>query len=227
MDADGARTRRRWTIAAIAVVALLVAAVIAGVILSGVWAEPEGTDAAPGQTDSTSGPSRTTGGNTGTDGTTTPGTSPDSGSESPGAEGPPSDGETPGTPTGLPLPDAGGTLISVPLPPDAHADGAVVAGFPTDIVGLPPQATVGSSSLASEGSRLQVGLSGTSPQSADAVMAFYRDSLGQHGMGGRAAAAAPGSQSMAFTLGENTVTVTVTAVESGAAFDVLGVFTAE
>lgn len=225
METDSARSRRRWTITAIAVAALLVAAVIAGVILSGVWAEPEATDATPGSTTS-DGPNRTTGGSA-TGDPANPGNDPGTGSESPGAEGPPSDGATPDTSTGLPLPDAEGALIALPLPPDAHAEGAIADGFPTDIIGLPPLATVGSSSLASEGMRLQAGLSGTSPQSADAVMAFYRDSLGQHGMGGRAAAAAPASQSMAFTLGANTVTVTVTTVESGAAFDVLGVFTAE
>lgn len=225
METDSARSRRRWTITAIAVAALLVAAVIAGVILSGVWADPDGSDAAPGLT-SSDGPSRTTGGGS-TDDPASPRTGSGTGSESPGAEGPPSDGSPPGTSTGLPLPDAGGALIALPLPPDAHAEGSIAAGFPTDIIGVPPLATVSNSSLASEGARLQAGLSGTSPQSAAAVMAFYRDSLGQHGMGGRAAAAAPGSESMAFTLGANTVTVTVTTVESGVAFDVLGVFTAE
>jgi hypothetical protein len=96
-------------------------------------------------------------------GTTTPGT----GSAS---EVLPPTGSTPGALV-IPTPDV--PRLTGPLPATASARGALVTGFPVAIVPVPAGATIVSSSVAAEGSRLQVGLEASTAASPADVLAGY------------------------------------------------------
>ncbi|MDI2097615.1 hypothetical protein [Ruicaihuangia caeni] len=146
--------------------------------------------------------------------------------ESPGAEGPPADENATPAPTGLPLPSPGPALVSLPLPPAAHASGDFAKGFPSGVIDLPPESAITSTSLASEGPRLQAGLVGTSRSAPEAVLEHYRKQFADLGLSSREGTTAPDSTSMVFNAGENTITVTVAASENGTEFSVLGILMA-
>jgi hypothetical protein len=82
----------------------------------------------------------------------------------------PPTGSTPGSLV-IPTPDV--PRLTGPLPATASARGALVTGFPVEIVPVPAGATVVSSSVAAEGSRLQVGLEASTAASPADVLAGY------------------------------------------------------
>lgn len=221
MDPKTTASRRRWSIIVAAAVLLLAAIVVIGLVLSGVW----GGTAGRGDADASTTGERTAGVGAGV--ATEPGAVPDSvAPESPGAEGPRSEGGTPDGATGLPLPSDGAVLVRRPLPPAASTIGDFAPGFPREVIGIPPGSTISSSSLASEGDRLQAGLVGMAPGTGGSVMEHYRAAFTTLGLTGREAAAAPGSTAEVFTLGENSITVTVVTRDGGVEFSVLGILLA-
>jgi hypothetical protein len=120
-----------------------------------------------------------------------------------GAGGPGADGVAPTgavTPTQGPLPDAtptsgsevltpteapaqtlppvapaapGEALLAPPYPDSANAEGALVAGFPADILGPAPDSDVIQSAVATEGDITQITLLGRTDASPDDVRAHY------------------------------------------------------
>lgn len=104
--------------------------------------------------------------------TTGPGPSPDAtpadGSEVPSPE--PSASAT----SGLPPRTPDEPLVTTPLPESATADGELVDGFPSDVMGPPDDTTIVSSSIASEADVMQVTLVARTDASQEDVLAHYR-----------------------------------------------------
>lgn len=62
-----------------------------------------------------------------------------------------------------------------------RVDATLVAGFPADLVPVPPGASVTSSAVEPTGDGRQVSLTGTSTASAKKILAFYRGTLTEAG----------------------------------------------
>lgn len=138
----------RWSITVIA--AVLVAAALWA---TGWWPSPP-HDAAPPAATATPGPA--------------PGATPVPGSE----VQPP---EAAAGPERLPPPPGATPLVHQPLPENASARNALVAGFPVAIAGPAPATDVIDSSLAHDGTVLQAALTARTDAAVDAVLAHYRD----------------------------------------------------
>lgn len=117
-------------------------------------------------------------------------------------------------------------LISPPLPKTASQTGKLVTGFPSAVISLAPGSTVMFSSVASEGDRVQVGLSAMSTIAPAEVLAHYSTALAGLGLVAGSAPAVDGSTAAAFIRGPNTVTVTVLSVGGGTRYSVFGVLVA-
>ncbi|WP_106816281.1 hypothetical protein [Microbacterium timonense] len=98
-----------------------------------------------------------------------PGATPTTGSEvqPPEETAPPADRLPP-----LPSPSA---LVSDPLPASGSASGELVKDFPTDVAGPMPDSQVLESSIATEGSTMQVTLVARTDASVDEVRTHYRE----------------------------------------------------
>lgn len=115
----------------------------------------------------------------------------------------------------LPKSRADGPLIALPLPGEASAEGALVAGFPAQVIDLEPSSLVESSSVSSQDSILQLSLVARSPAEPLAVMAFYQKQFSALGLGAAQAPASTGSAAMWFTRGTDKITVTTTPHQDG------------
>jgi hypothetical protein len=206
---------------------VLVGIVVAAVVVVGAGAlalQQAGTGTAPGQSESTS---------AGTDTPAKPGGSPappptavpvpegvSEAGQGSGAENPEAPGESAESAPRQPL-------VTLPLPDPASADGAIVAGFPEQVLPAAPDSSIASSSVATEGTQLQATLSAETPLTVTEVVEFYRTALAAHGMAGTPAPAADGSTAFDFTRDSNSVTVTATATDRGSSYAVFATFTAE
>ncbi|MDJ0323746.1 hypothetical protein QMG61_08210 [Cryobacterium sp. PH31-AA6] len=138
----------------------------------------------------------------------------------------------PGTPgsgsVSLPLPESKpqAVLVSLPLPDTSHAVGSIVDGFPTRVIPAAPHSAVATSSVATEGSRLQAALTAQTSLTVVEVLDFYRSSLAELGLYDTPAPALDGSSALSFTRGSNTITLSATAVDGGCRYVVFGTFTA-
>jgi hypothetical protein len=128
-----------------------------------------------------------------------------------------------GLPPSPPLPD----LVTLPLPPTASQSGALVAGYPADLIPPTAEATIISSSVASADNRLQVALAASTPLASDAVLEFYRVAFAANDLVDSVAPAASGSSALLFSRGSDTVLLTVTpTTDGGTDYSVYGAFTA-
>jgi hypothetical protein len=118
-------------------------------------------------------------------------------------------------------------LVTMPLPDSSTAAGSLVAGFPVDVIPEAPNSVIETSSVATEGSQVQVALSGQTTLPAGEVVDYYRAALTERGLSGAPAPAPEGSTALAFTLGINSVALTVTPIDGGCRYVVFGTFTAE
>ena len=75
----------------------------------------------------------------------------------------------------LPQPLPATPLVHAPLPEDASARNALVAGFPVAVAGPAPAADVIDSSLAQDGIVLQAALTARTDADADTVLSHYRE----------------------------------------------------
>ena len=117
--------------------------------------------------------------------------------------------------------------VSSPLPPTASASGTIAKGFPSAVIPEAPHSTIGTSSIASEGSHLQAALKAKTTLSAIEVLAFYRSALAPYGMFDTPAPALGGSSALTFSRGTDSVTITVTTVAGGSSYVIFGAFTAK
>lgn len=125
------------------------------------------------------------------------------------SEVPPASPSSAPTLPGLSSPAAPGPLVEGPLPPTGSAEGRLVTGFPTFLEPTRDSA-VASSSLSAAAPVLQVTLSGSTARSPGRVLGEYRSRLVRKGMREQVAPASiGGSESMSFTRGGSTVTITV------------------
>lgn len=161
----------------------------------------------------------------------TPGTEPPTGTPStdstraPAKETPRDEtsAEGPSTlPPSKPLPDP----VSLPLPDSASAEGKLVKGFPTQVISVAPHSTVTGSSVASEGSRLQVTLTAESSLAVVDVLDFYRTELAKVGLLDTPALALSGSSALVFARGDHTITLSAMTVGDGCRYVILGSFSA-
>ena len=126
----------------------------------------------------------------------------------------------------LPPPSSLTALFVAPLPPSASAEGRLVDSFPSTVIPVIANSTVVSSSITSEGNRLQVGLTATSALSAPEALAHYQAFYGELGFSSRESDAVPGSTAWVFTRGTDSVAVTTLPIDAGSAYTVFGAFTA-
>lgn len=130
--------------------------------------------------------------------------------------------------TGLPLPPAEQRepLVRQPLPKSDSAEGELVAGFPTNLLPIATDATVSSSSVTTEGDRMQAGVEASSPLAVPDVIAYYQAAYAALGLSAREIDAISGSSAYAFAQGDNTITLTVVPTASGSTFTLFGAFRA-
>lgn len=83
---------------------------------------------------------------------------------------------------GLPPRETPKPLISSPLPDSAARAGGLVAGFPDAIVGPMDGSDVVSSSIATQGTVMQVDLEAATPAAADDIRTHYRKLWKSHGL---------------------------------------------
>ncbi|TIC83221.1 hypothetical protein E8D34_16055 [Nocardioides sp. GY 10113] len=93
------------------------------------------------------------------------------------------------------------------VPADGASYGRLVGSFPHQILPRVPGTQVISSSLSSEGTRVQVSLVATGA-GANKVLAFYREHLGRYRFHEVPSASVPGAESAGFAWKESSVVVT-------------------
>ena len=132
---------------------------------------------------------------------------------------------TPGT---LLVPTTDVPRLTRPLPATASARGALVAGFPATIVTVLAGATVVSSSVAAEGSRVQVGLEASTAASPADVLAGYVKAFTAAGFVSTDSPAAAGSTATAFVRDNDGLVLTLRErLGGGTELSVAGTLTAQ
>ena len=127
------------------------------------------------------------------------------------------------TPTGLPEPSAPAPLITGPLPKSATAKGSLVEGWPSSVVTMPAGTTVGSTSISTSGTVLQLTADGIVGTSQGDVLGAFRQSLVSQGFWSEDAPAPDGAVAARFVRGTDTVTVSVSVTGTGVSrFQLLG-----
>ena len=94
-------------------------------------------------------------------------------------------------------------------PTSASAHGALVSGFPSDLVPVPAHATVVASSITSQGDHVQVGLSATREGEPDQVRTDYTARMTTLGYLTTDVDAAPGSEAAQYVRGRDVVVLTL------------------
>jgi hypothetical protein len=116
--------------------------------------------------------------------------------------------------------------VRLPLPKSGSAQGELVAGFPSDLLPIATDDAVASSSVTTEGKRMQAGVEANSPRSVTDVVAYYQATYATLGLAVREIEAVSGSTAYAFARGDNTITLTVVPASSGSTFTLFGAFRA-
>lgn len=134
----------------------------------------------------------------------------------------------PGEPEAVTLPPSTPhtALVSLPLPPSASSVGAVVSGFPTEVLPGIPASLVENSSVATQGDRMQAALEARTTLPTEDVLAFYRQHFAPLGLLESPTAASKRSTTLSFSRGDDSVTLAVTAVAGGSSYILFGAFTA-
>ncbi|MFD4958820.1 hypothetical protein [Microbacterium sp. NPDC058389] len=123
---------------------------------------------------------------------------------------------------GLPLPPSTATLFTGPLPASASGAADLVDGFPSDVMGPAPEATVVQNEIATEGEMVQVSLVARTQASPQEVIDHYAQLWASKGL-----VAAPESAdgSVAYTSALDSLTLAFTpATGTGTVYMVHGVF---
>ncbi|WP_372593089.1 hypothetical protein [Actinotalea sp.] len=132
------------------------------------------------------------------------------GSGSSGADGSASETLPDPTPTATALVPPGDIVVLTgPMPATASATGRLVDGYPSSIVPVLDEITVVSSSVSSQGDRLQLGLQGSSDLSPDEVTAAYVAALAAQSFSSAPGVAIEGSTATQFSRGSDGVVLTV------------------
>lgn len=217
--------RRRRLVVASAVIAAAVFAVAIALDLSSAPVDPPGVASTPSTTAIPS-PAPTTAPSAAPAAVPTATSTPEPSAASPTAQPPtPADLADPLTPlevsgpapeqTGLPPSAPRPALVTLPLPPSASADGALVPGFPSTVVPVLPGAQVLSSSVGGDGSILRVGLVARGAADAEAIVNGYRDALTTLGFTSAEVPGTPGGRAVVFSSGTDSVNLSIDPTEGG------------
>jgi len=145
-----------------------------------------------------------------------PGATPTTGSEvlPPAATAPPNrlPSRTPAPPTA--------PLVPAPLPKSAAAEGGLVAGFPSDLMGPVKGSDVVSSSIATEGATMQVSLVARSDASAKDLRSHYDELWASLGL----KEASPTDGNLSYTGAHESLTLAVEKTGTGNRYSIFGVF---
>lgn len=145
------------------------------------------------------------------------------GANSPGIEAAPdADPDEPEAGTVGALPSLPALQVAAGTEP-ASAVGSLVEGFPSEIISLAPSSTVLSSSVSSDGQRLQAAVEATDTRSVDEVLASYGETLGALGFAASQSPATAGSTAVTFTRSSHVVVVSARPQSDGALFTVAAV----
>lgn len=119
-----------------------------------------------------------------------------------------------------------GPLVSGPLPASATSTGALVAGFPS-VIPLPSGNKIATSSVSSNGNRLQATLSAKTTIDPAELVNWFSQQFAKLSLPGSPAPAVGGSTAYAFARGDDSITLTVTPAKSGGShYTLLGTFAA-
>lgn len=119
------------------------------------------------------------------------------------------------SPSGLPMPPPPAPLISAPLPATASAQGKIVAGFPVDVIPFPDSTVIVSTGVSSAEGSLQIAADAITPSSQDSVVGHFQQILGPLKFWSEPVPAAQGQQSMRFSRGNDSVTLTTSTTGTG------------
>lgn len=117
-------------------------------------------------------------------------------------------------------------LFTEPLPKTASATGKLVAGFPTKVISVPSGTKIVSSSISTQGDRMQLSLVGTSPASVGDVQSYFQGTFSTLGLTAAVTPSAPGTVATTYSRGSDRITVTTAAGSDGTQLTVFGLFTA-
>jgi hypothetical protein len=135
---------------------------------------------------------------------------------------PPASGSTGTTlPPSKPLP----TLVAGPLPKSASAAGKVVSGFPSVVLPAVSSSVIITSSVATQGSHLQVALEAQTSLEAAAVITFYREHFAPLGLLETRTPSGT-NQAVSFERDGDSVTITLASAPEGTRYVIFGTFTA-
>ncbi|MBC7402288.1 MAG: hypothetical protein H7279_03810 [Microbacteriaceae bacterium] len=115
------------------------------------------------------------------------------------------------------------SLFSGALPKSASHSGGLVAGFPAS-VSLAQNSTVITSSISSNGTKVQATVYATTSAPSSTVLDFYASLFAKGSLAGLKIPAAAGSTAIAYSGGPNSLTLTVSTIPSGSAYSLFGVF---
>lgn len=119
------------------------------------------------------------------------------------------------SPSGLPVPSPPDPLVSLPLPAMASARGEIVDGFPGDAISFPDGAVVVSTGVSPADGSLQISADAIVTSSQDSVVGHFQQILGPLKFWSERVPAGEGQQSMRFSRGNDSVTLTTTATGTG------------
>lgn len=135
-------------------------------------------------------------------------------------------GEVPPVPesAGPPPPVEYVPLVTGPLPPTAATEGELVAGFPAKVP-IYDDSDIVTSSVSSEGDRMQAAFDAEVDATPQAVLDFYVARFGELGLVGSHSAAVGGSRALSFVRQNESLVVTVSESGGRTRYTVSGTFT--
>lgn len=150
------------------------------------------------------------------------------GANSPGIEAAPEPEESPRPPGAVgEIPEQPDVAVPEgPRTPATVVDG-LVDGFPADVIAIPAGSTVLSSSVSSDGDRLQASLEATNRGSVAEVMKQYTERFRELGFTWSTTDATAGATAFSFTRGGHTVVVSARPQAEGSLFTVFGILDQE
>ena len=127
------------------------------------------------------------------------------------------------SPSGLPMPSPPAPLVSLPLPERASAQGKIVDGFPRDAISFPDGAVVVSTDVSPADGALQISADAIVTASQDSVVGHFQQILGPLTFWSERVPAADGQQSIRFSRGNDSLTLTTATTGTGSTrFTLLG-----
>lgn len=126
---------------------------------------------------------------------------------------PPNDSTSPTLPPSAKTP----ALLTGSAPANASVSGELAAGYPADSLPPEPNSSITSSSIASDGTRVQLSLVAASSTDPDSVLAFYTNTLARYGYFSATVQAA-GATEQSYSGPDGTVIVTAQRTPGGTSY---------